>query len=117
MGTAVRGRFNATAHYALYRAVLDPLLRQQLDAATLRRALERGRARTATEALAEHGIQRPGGPRPRATARPAAPTDGPAVAPGSPGSPASNGSTGPHRAHRAPQDVPGARGTEPAVRA
>ena len=66
-GTAVHGRFNATAHYVLYRVVLDRLLRQQLDAAALRHALERGRARTATEALAEHGIVRPGGTRPPAT--------------------------------------------------
>jgi hypothetical protein len=61
MGTAVHGRFNATAHYVLYRAVLDRLLRQQLDPGALRRALDRGRARTAAEALAEHGIGRPGG--------------------------------------------------------
>ncbi|HEX6425501.1 MAG TPA: winged helix-turn-helix domain-containing protein [Acidimicrobiales bacterium] len=68
VGTAVHGRFNATAHHVLYRAVLDRLLRQQLDAATLSRALARGRARTPGDALADHGIGRPGGSRPLASA-------------------------------------------------
>ena len=59
VGTAVHGRFNATAHYVLYRAVLDRLLKQQLDAAVLTEAMTRGHARTAGDALAEYGITRP----------------------------------------------------------
>jgi hypothetical protein len=64
IGTAVRGRFNATAHIGLYRAVLDRSLRQQLDAAPMTDAMARGRARTPAEALAEYGITRPAGFRP-----------------------------------------------------
>ena len=56
IGTAVHGRFNATAHYVLYLAVLDRPLRQQLDDATLAEAMARGRGRTAAQALADHGI-------------------------------------------------------------
>jgi len=56
IGTAVRGRFNSTAHYVLYRAVLDPALRQQLDDAVVSEAMARGRTRDAAEALADHGI-------------------------------------------------------------
>ena len=60
IGTSTHGRFNATAHYVLYRAVLDRTLRQQLDIGPMTDAMERGRARTAAEALAEYGITRPG---------------------------------------------------------
>jgi hypothetical protein len=63
LGTAVRGRFNATAHYALYRAVLDRPLRQQLDAEVMTDAMGRGRARTPAEALTDNGITRPTGSR------------------------------------------------------
>jgi hypothetical protein len=66
IGTAVHGRFNATAHYVLYRAVLDRPLRQQLDPAPLTDAMVRGRARTPAQALAEYGITRSGGFRPAA---------------------------------------------------
>ena len=61
IGTAMHARFNATAHYPLYRAVLDRSLRQQLDAEVLNDAMARGRARTAAEALADYGITRPAG--------------------------------------------------------
>jgi hypothetical protein len=59
IGTAMHGRFNATAHYLLYRVVLDQSLRQRLDAAVMTDAMARGRALTAAEALAEYGISRP----------------------------------------------------------
>jgi predicted ATPase/DNA-binding winged helix-turn-helix (wHTH) protein len=56
MGTAVRGRFNTTAHYVLYRVVLDRAVRKHLDPHELDDALTRGRTRTAAEVLAGHGI-------------------------------------------------------------
>ena len=59
IGTAMHDRFNATAHYALYRAVIDGPLREALDAVTMNAAMARGRTRTAAEALAAHGITRP----------------------------------------------------------
>lgn len=58
VGTAVHSRFNATAHYVLYRAVLDGCLRQNLGDSDLVAAMARGRTRTAAEALATHGIGR-----------------------------------------------------------
>jgi len=68
IGTAVQGRFNATAHYVLYRAVLDRPLRQQLDPAPMTDAMVRGRARTPAQALAEYGITRAAGFHPVAGA-------------------------------------------------
>ncbi len=59
LGTAMHERFNATAHYVLYRAVLDEVLRGQLDAASSAEAMARGRARRAEDALAEYGITPP----------------------------------------------------------
>jgi hypothetical protein len=56
LGTAIASRFNSTAHYTLYRVVVEPVVRRQLDAETFARAVRRGRRRTATEALAERGI-------------------------------------------------------------
>jgi hypothetical protein len=64
IGTAMHERFNATAHYVLYRAVHDRLLREQLDADAMTNAMRSGRARTAAAALAEYGIVRPSGFRP-----------------------------------------------------
>lgn len=61
IGTAIRGRFNATANYALYRAVFDRVLRDQLDAEGIAAAMARGRAVTPADALAAHGIARPAG--------------------------------------------------------
>jgi predicted ATPase len=58
IGTATHGRINATAHYALYSAVLDRALRSQLDATALAEAAARGRERTPAEVLADHGITR-----------------------------------------------------------
>jgi non-specific serine/threonine protein kinase len=66
VGTAVHSRFNSTAHYVLYRAVLDPSLRRQLDAGVIADAMRRGRARTAAGALAAYGVTRTTGPRPAA---------------------------------------------------
>lgn len=60
IGTATHGRFNATAHYALYRAVLDPLLRGRLDADERAAAAARGRSTTAHQVLAHGGVERPG---------------------------------------------------------
>jgi len=58
MGTAIAGGFNATAHYVLHRVVLDRLLRQHLPAAELAAGLERGRGRSAADAVAAYGIER-----------------------------------------------------------
>jgi hypothetical protein len=58
LGTAVHGRFNTTAHYVLYRTVLDAPLRQQIDTVALTDAMARGRTRTPAQALAEYGLTR-----------------------------------------------------------
>ena len=58
VGTATHGRINATAHYALYSAVLDRTLRDRLDPTARAEAAERGRERTPSEVLADHGITR-----------------------------------------------------------
>jgi predicted ATPase/DNA-binding winged helix-turn-helix (wHTH) protein len=59
IGTATHGRFNATAHYVLYQAVLDRSLREQLGADVLAAAALRGGQTTPAEALAAHGVTRP----------------------------------------------------------
>jgi hypothetical protein len=64
IGTAVHSRFNATAHYVLYRAVLDRMLRQRLDDEVMDDAIARGRGRSAAEALAGYGITGAPGFRP-----------------------------------------------------
>ena len=56
LGTAIRGRFNNTAHYVLYRAVVEPSVRRLVDGTAFAEAVERGRHRTAAEALAGYGI-------------------------------------------------------------
>jgi predicted ATPase/DNA-binding winged helix-turn-helix (wHTH) protein len=56
VGTAFHSRFNSTAHYVLYRAVLDPSLRLDLDAGAIADAMKRGRARTAAAALAAYDV-------------------------------------------------------------
>jgi predicted ATPase/class 3 adenylate cyclase len=56
IGTAVHTRFNATAHYVLYRAVVDPALREHLDADTMRAGMDLGRERSAPAVLASYGI-------------------------------------------------------------
>lgn len=61
VGTAIRGRFNATALYVLYRTVFEPALRQQLEPGPLTQAMARGRTRTPADALADHGITPAGG--------------------------------------------------------
>jgi hypothetical protein len=56
LGTAVQSRFNSTAHYVLYRLVVEPVVRAAVPPAELGAALERGQRRSAAEALAQHGI-------------------------------------------------------------
>jgi len=56
VGTALHGRFNATAHYVLYRVVLEPLLHQELEPAVMTDAMTRGRCLSATEVLADRGV-------------------------------------------------------------
>ncbi|HEX6196721.1 MAG TPA: winged helix-turn-helix domain-containing protein [Jiangellaceae bacterium] len=58
MGTAIRSRFNTTAHYVLYRVVLERSIRKHLDQRRRAAAIARGRKRTAAQALAAHGISR-----------------------------------------------------------
>jgi hypothetical protein len=58
VGTAVRGRFNATANYPLYQVVFDRALRERLDADRIAEAMARGRKATAADALVAHGIGR-----------------------------------------------------------
>jgi hypothetical protein len=61
IGTALHGRFNATAHYVLYRVVLESVLRRELDKSILAAAVDRGRTRTVQAVLTEYGITRPAG--------------------------------------------------------
>jgi hypothetical protein len=64
VGTALHGRINATAHYALYSAVLDRALQRQLEAPALAAAAARGLERTPPEVLAAHEVTRSvGSPR------------------------------------------------------
>jgi predicted ATPase/DNA-binding winged helix-turn-helix (wHTH) protein len=56
LGTAVQSRFNSTAHYVLYRLVVEPVVRAAVPPTELAAALERGQRRSAAEALAQHGI-------------------------------------------------------------
>jgi hypothetical protein len=56
IGSAVRGRFNTTAHHVLYRAVLDPMLRQNLDDAAIRDGMARGAGWPAAGVLTDYGI-------------------------------------------------------------
>jgi predicted ATPase/DNA-binding winged helix-turn-helix (wHTH) protein len=56
MGTAVAGRFNTTAHYILYRVVLDRALRRHLPPSEMSAAIARGRLRSATEVLVSRRI-------------------------------------------------------------
>jgi predicted ATPase len=56
LGTAIAGRFNATAHFVLYRVVIEPVVRAGLDADAFDAALARGRAASAVAALGGYGI-------------------------------------------------------------
>jgi predicted ATPase/DNA-binding winged helix-turn-helix (wHTH) protein len=56
LGTALHSRFNSTAHYVLYRVVVDPVVRRDIDEAAFAGAIERGQRRSAEDALAEHGV-------------------------------------------------------------
>jgi predicted ATPase len=56
IGAAMHSHFNATAHYALYRVVIEPVVREQLGSARYAEAIERGRRRTAADALAAAGV-------------------------------------------------------------
>ncbi|HET6774777.1 MAG TPA: winged helix-turn-helix domain-containing protein [Acidimicrobiales bacterium] len=73
VGTALHSRFNSTAHYVLYRAVLDTSLRRQLEAGVIADAMRRGRERTAAQALAAYDITRTARPRPTARSSTQAP--------------------------------------------
>jgi hypothetical protein len=73
VGTALHSRFNSTAHYVLYRAVLDTSLRRQLEAGIIADAMRRGRERTAAQALAAYDITRTARPRPTARSSTQAP--------------------------------------------
>ena len=59
VGSAVHGRFNATAHFVLYRNVLERTLREHLDDGALQAAMARGRDRAPAQALAAYGVVRP----------------------------------------------------------
>jgi hypothetical protein len=61
VGAALRGRFNATAHYVLYRTVIDRQLHEALTTATIDEAIERGRSRRPAEVLAQLGVDRAAG--------------------------------------------------------
>ena len=56
LGTAVQSRFNATAHYVLYRVVVEPVVGAPLDAESFAQALGRGRLRTARQALVDYEV-------------------------------------------------------------
>ena len=56
VGTALHGRINATAHYALYSVVLDRALQHALGTSAMSEAAARGRERSPAEVLAAHGI-------------------------------------------------------------
>jgi predicted ATPase/DNA-binding winged helix-turn-helix (wHTH) protein len=58
LGTAVHGRFNATAHYVLYRTVLHRAVTAHLTVDELRAAMTRGAGRTPGEVLVERGVAR-----------------------------------------------------------
>ena len=60
LGTAVQSRFNSTAHYPLYRMVVEPVIRQAVPEGAFVEALARGHRRSAADALAEYGIGAPG---------------------------------------------------------
>jgi hypothetical protein len=59
IGTALQTGFNATAHFVLYRAVIDNALRRALAPDVLDGALARGRGRVAADAIASYGLTRP----------------------------------------------------------
>jgi predicted ATPase/DNA-binding winged helix-turn-helix (wHTH) protein len=56
LATALHGRFNSTAHYVLYRVVVDPVVRSCVDESLSTEANERGRRRTPEEALRDYGL-------------------------------------------------------------
>jgi hypothetical protein len=57
LGTAVNSRFNATAHYVLYRVVVEPVVRQQLGGQEFTDAFARGQQHSAVDALATIGVR------------------------------------------------------------
>ena len=56
LGTSIAGRFNATAHFVLYRVVIDPVIRRALPAEAFDAAVQRGRGEDAVAVLAGFGI-------------------------------------------------------------
>jgi predicted ATPase/DNA-binding winged helix-turn-helix (wHTH) protein len=57
LGTALGSRFNSTAHFVLYRVVVDPVVRRLVgDDAAFAASVARGQGRTAEAALAAYGV-------------------------------------------------------------
>ena len=56
LGTSIAGRFNATAHFVLYRVVIDPVIRRALPPEVFTAAVRRGRGQDAVEVLGGYGI-------------------------------------------------------------
>ena len=56
LGTSIAGRFNATAHFVLYRVVIDPVIRRALPAEAFDAAVQRGRGEDAVVVLGGFGI-------------------------------------------------------------
>jgi predicted ATPase/DNA-binding winged helix-turn-helix (wHTH) protein len=57
LGTALGSRFNSTAHFVLYRVVVDPVVRRVIgDDVEFAAAVARGEVRTAEAALAAYGL-------------------------------------------------------------
>lgn len=59
LGLAHTCGFNATAHYVLRTAVVEPLVRQGLQVDDYRAAVERGRLRSVDATLDEYGLRAP----------------------------------------------------------
>jgi len=57
LGLARTLRFNATAHHVLHGVVVDPIVRDQLDARTYAEAAAHGRTRSVQATLNEYGIR------------------------------------------------------------
>jgi hypothetical protein len=57
LGLARTCRFNATAHHVLHGVVVDPIVRNELDAADYSDAIARGRTRSVDETLHSCGIR------------------------------------------------------------
>ncbi len=63
LGLARTCRFNATAHHVLHGVVVDPILRNELDAGDYAAALARGKEHSVEAILDEYGIRAPASAR------------------------------------------------------